>query len=75
MSGCSMANVLYESWCVVADLPLSSPVWARRKAPVHTDMVMSAPRADLRTHSSVASLRPCCAGITTTFGAGASANV
>jgi hypothetical protein len=40
-----MAKSLKTPWYVVADLPARSPVLASKKAPVHTDMVTSAPCA------------------------------
>jgi hypothetical protein len=52
-------------------LPARRPVFARRKAPVQTDIVTSAVFAALRTHCRVFSLGALWAGMTMTFGAGA----
>ena len=52
-----------------------SPVLASTNAPVHTDIVTSLVLLALRIQFSIASVCPFCAGMTTIFGAGASANV
>jgi hypothetical protein len=56
----------------VADLPFSSPVFARTNVPVQTDIVTSAVSEDFLIHSNKAGLRELCAGMTITFGGGAS---
>src|SRR6266516_8004323 len=75
ISGNCVANLTNAPWYVVAALPDKSPVLARTNAPVQTDMVTSVFFVDLRIHSRTAALGSLCAGMTMTFGGGASANV
>ena len=79
-SGFSRCSRAAHDQCVVARLPESRPARASRKAPVHTDAVRRALRAEAAIHRTVSgsSAARCCpdppATISVCSGAGASAS-